>query len=195
MYAVKPVRARMLGFRRIDALIEQHGVDEKGNALDGEAELLEHILARVIEGESLEDIAGSYDVAYGAMWRWISGEKYRMGEYESALRGHADKLVHETKGIADESKDPKLMIDTRKWLSGKWDANRFSERSKVEVSGSVSLISLLGSLKDIEGEVERIDEVERIEGESGEIIERFNESTVTSPEKNSGEKSENEVII
>ena len=62
MLAVKPVRARMLGFRRIDALIEQHGVDEKGNALDGEAELLEHILARVIEGDSLEDIAGSYDV-------------------------------------------------------------------------------------------------------------------------------------
>lgn len=191
MYAVKPVRARMLGFRRIDALIEQHGVDEKGNALDGEAELLEHILARVIQGESLGDIAESYDVAYGAMWRWISGDKYRMGEYESALRGHADKLVHETKGIADGSEDPKLMIDTRKWLSSKWDANRFSERSKVEVSGSVSLISLLGSLKDIEGEAERIDEAERIEGESGEII----ESTITSPEKISEKKSENEVII
>ena len=191
MYAVKPVRARVLGFRRLDALIVQNSVDDKGNALDGEAELLWKILSRVMEGDTLKYIADDYDLDYGILWRWISSDKYMMAEYESALRGHADKLVHETKGIADESKDPKLMIDTRKWLSSKWDANRFSERSKVEVSGSVSLISLLGSLKDIEGEAERIDEAVRIEGESGEII----ESTVTSPEKISEKKSENEVII
>ena len=191
MYAVKPVRARMLGFRRLDALIVQNSVDEKGNALDGEAELLWKILSRVMEGDTLKYIADGYDLDYGILWRWISSDKYMMAEYESALRGHADKLVHETKVIADGSEDPKLMIDTRKWLSSKWDANRFSERSKVEVSGSVSLISLLGSLKDIEGEAERIDEAVRIEGESGEII----ESTVTSPEKISEKKSENEVII
>ena len=157
MYAVKPVRARMLGFRRIDALIEQHGVDEKGNALDGEAELLEHILARVIQGESLEDIAGSYDVAYGAMWRWISGDKYRMGEYESALMGHADKLVHETKVIADESKDPKLMIDTRKFLSGKWDAGRFGDKNVHSGGGGITVILAQtladGGIKTVEGHV------------------------------------------
>ena len=157
MLAVKQVRARMLGFRRIDALIVQHSVDEQGNALDGEAELLEHILARVMEGESLEDIAVRYDVAYGAMWRWISGDKYRMAEYESALRGHADKLVHETKEIADKSEDPKLMIDTRKFLSGKWDAGRFGDKNMHSGGGGITVILAQtlpdGSIKSVEGHV------------------------------------------
>ena len=188
-------RLRMIGFRRIDALIEQHGTDEDGKPIDGEREFVENILAMVVEGDSLEVIARRFDVAYGSLWRWISGDKSRMAEYEAALKGHADKLVHETKVIADDSGDAKLRIDARKWLSGKWDANRFSERSKVEVSGSVSLISLLGSLKDIDVEPDRLENkvplTPAIEGYAEEV----NDSEETSLEKNSEKNSQKVVVI
>ena len=91
------------------------------------------------------------------MWRWISGDKNRMAEYESALMGHADKLVHETKGIADESKDPKLMIDTRKFLSGKWDAGRFGDKNVHSGGGGITVILAQtledGGIKTVEGHV------------------------------------------
>jgi len=208
MLAVKPVRARMLGFRRIDALIVQHSVDEQGNALDGEAELLEHILARVMEGESLESIAGRYDVAYGAMWRWISGDKYRMAEYESALRGHADKLVHETKKIADDSDDAKLRIDARKWLSGKWDGDRFGEKSKVQIMGGISItealagdaLSLLDRLRTVHvQELDAVsvqamesleDKLDEVVGEDVDVPERVEIKSVES-----GEASEGDLLI
>jgi hypothetical protein len=150
-------RLRMIGFRRIDALIEQHGTDEDGKPIDGEREFVENILAMVVEGDSLEVIARRFDVAYGSLWRWISGDKSRMAEYEAALKGHADKLVHETKGIADDSGDPKLRMDARKWLSGKWDSGRFGDKVQQQHGSGITVILAQtladGGIQTIEGQV------------------------------------------
>lgn len=165
---------RTEGYRRIELLIETMG---------GEEEFLDHICGLVIEGNSLKDVGVAFEIAYGALWRWVNDERWRFQSYETALKGHADLVVHETKVIADNSDDPKLMVDTRKWLSSKWDSNRFSEKSKVEVGGSVSLISLLSSLKELPSDVPSV-----IEGEADEVFEFFG----TSPEKIPAKISENE---
>lgn len=164
--------ARTDGYRRIDSLIDEMG---------GEEEALAHMLGLVTEGSTLVDISKGFGIAYGALWRWLSSDRERMGDYETALKGHADMVVHEVKGIADRSDDPKLMVDSRKWLSSKWDRNRFAENSKVEISGSVSLISLLSSLKDVPSEPEAIEVVEFVSIPA----------PVTSPEKIPAENFQN----
>ena len=201
-------RLRMIGFRRIDALIEQHGTDEDGKPIDGEREFVENILAMVVEGDSLEVIARRFDVAYGSLWRWISGDKFRMAEYEAALKGHADKLVHETKVIADGSKDPKLMFDARKWLSGKWDGDRFGEKSKVQIMGGISItealagdaLSLLDRLRTV-----HVQELDAVSVQAMESLEdKLEEDIVVDvdvPERvliksgESGEASEGDLLI
>ena len=158
----------------------------------GEDAFLDKVCDFVIEGLALRDVASNLGMTYGVMWKWLN-EDGRMKDYELALKGHADLVVHEVKGIADASEDPKLMVDSRKWLSSKWDRNRFAENSKIEVSGSVSLISLLSSLKELPVEVPPAIEGEAAEVADGEVFEFIG----TSPEKIPAKNSEisDEVVI
>ena len=151
-------------WKQLDYAIEEAG---------GEDAFLDKVCDFVIEGLALRDVSSNMGMTYGVLWKWLN-EDGRMKDYELALKGHADLVVHEVKGIADASEDPKLRVDSRKWLSSKWDRNRFAENSKVEISGSVSLISLLSSLKDITPPAD----------EAIEVVEFVSlPSAITSPEK------------
>ena len=142
------------------------GLLDEQIAVHGGAEGFERVVfGEITEGRSLQWVCESYGMMYSVMWEWLKDERSRFEGYQDALKGRADALVGEVIGIADESGDAKLRVDTRFKLAGKLDSGRFGDNSKVEVSGSVSLIGLLASLKELPKE----DDV--IEGEASEVVE------------------------
>lgn len=110
---------------------------------------LDMVWQRVIEGQSLGQMATSLGLPKTKFIRWISDE--HLEEYERALRMGADEYAHDLVEIADKS-DPeeaaktKLRIEARRWLASRWDKGRYGEHTKVEHTGSVGLISLLASI-------------------------------------------------
>lgn len=125
----------------------------------GEDELLQFINYRVMDGNTLTKVCEELMVPYPIIWEWIGDEMSRLKAYEQALKGLSDYVVHGMIEIANDSGDAKVRLDAAKWLASRWDRSRFGENVKVEVNHSVSLISLLSSLKDlpdgttVEGEV------------------------------------------
>lgn len=119
----------------------------------GEDEMLQYINYRVMDKMTLTQVCEELTVPYPVVWEWISDEMSRLQAYEKALKGLSDHIVHSMIEIANDSGDAKVRLDAIKWLSSRWDRSRFGENVKVEVNHSVGLISLLSSLKDIDGEV------------------------------------------
>jgi len=111
--------------------------------------LIESVYRLAIEGISPRKIAKIKGFPKFAFIRWV--EEECAGDHESALRAVADELAHSLIDIADTS-DPdqaaktKLRIEVRRWLASKWNKMRYGEHTKVEHTGSVNLIALLGSL-------------------------------------------------
>lgn len=119
------------------------------------------LVQRLSEGETLKDIAREWEIPYGRLAQWVIEDRERSEQYNVALKVWADALAQECVAIADEQSmvekrdggafDPdvprdKLRIDTRLRLAGKWDRHRYGEQTKVEHSGSLSLISVLSSI-------------------------------------------------
>lgn len=136
----------------------------------GEDELLQFINYRVMDGNTLTKVCDELMVPYPIVWEWIGDEMSRLKAYEQALKGLSDFIVHGMIEIANDSGDAKVRLDAAKWLASRWDRSRFGENVKVEVSHSVSLISLLSSLKDIEGEV--------LETEAPELLDNDDQSRI-----------------
>ena len=140
---------------------EGKGVLEELLEAYGEEALIEFICFKAGDRVSLVEIGKELRVPYPVLWGWMCDEVERLTDYESALRGVGDQIVHEMLEISDSSGDAKLRIDARKWLASRWDRGRFGENVKVEVNHSVGLISLLSSLpKLIEGEVVDVEALE-----------------------------------
>jgi hypothetical protein len=113
------------------------------------------VFQRVCEGETLKEIARAWGVPNGAFTQWYTGEH---GEkYEAALRVRADDLAHEALGISDEQVevkredgsafDPavprdKLRVETRLKLAGKWDRERYGDRTDVKHSGLLPTLTI-----------------------------------------------------
>ncbi len=119
------------------------------------------LVQRLSEGETLKQIAKDWEVPYGRLAQWVIEDRERSEQYNVALKIWADSLAQECLAISDEQAevekrdgttfDPdvprdKLRIDTRLRLAGKWDRNRYGEQTKLEHSGSLSLISVLSSI-------------------------------------------------
>ena len=107
----------------------------------------------------------------GATLNWIRDDEGRLAWYEGALRTKSEALAHETLEIADASDEPKLRIDTRFKIAGKWDRARYGETVKVEHAGTVKvdagLVMAMGELLEravngrvIEHEHEKTEAVE-----------------------------------
>lgn len=93
------------------------------------------VFQRLSEGETLRDIGRAWGVPVGGFTRWFSEEHCVL--YEAALRVRADQLAHEALACADgadaETVAPaRLQVDTRLKLAGKWDRERYGERTRVD---------------------------------------------------------------
>ena len=108
------------------------------------------VFQRLTDGESLREIARSWQVPVGRFTEWFSTEHAEL--YDAALKVRADTIAHEALAISDEQAlahskqgipfDPdvsrdKLRVDTRLRLSGKWDRDRYGDKTDIRHSGLV----------------------------------------------------------
>ena len=87
--------------------------------------------------------------------QWLMESKERMAAYENALALWADNEAQACMAIADGASPEdvsvaKLQIDTRLRLASKWNASRYGDNRKVEVSGNVGLIAMLAGIQEDE---------------------------------------------
>ena len=66
--------------------------------------------------------------SWGALWKWVVSDQERYSEYAKALEAYAQMLALETVGIADDSEDAKLRVDTRFKVAGKVDRVRWGDQ-------------------------------------------------------------------
>ena len=128
-----------------------------------QAETPSVVFQRVAEGESLKAIAKSWQVPAGRFTEWFSTTHADL--YDAALKVRADQLAHEALTISDEQAevekedgstyDPqvprdKLRVDTRLKLAGKWDRERYGDKTEVRHSGLMPTLVI-----EIAGEVRK----------------------------------------
>lgn len=89
---------------------------------------MEIVIQRVIDGESLKQIAVAWNLPVTRFVKWISEDDKRLADYENALKIRADELVHSSLETAvngvDVARD-KLVIDTSMKVAGMWDRSKY----------------------------------------------------------------------
>lgn len=108
--------------------------------------------------ETLKEIARAWQVPLGRLAEWITEDRERAEKYSNALRIAADQAVLDTIRIADSAKPEdvavrKLQVNARQWLGTKLSRERFGEMNEVRHTGSVSLLTVLSSLRGREIDV------------------------------------------
>lgn len=116
------------------------------------------VFQRVCDGETLRDIAKSWEIPVGKFVEWFSTQHAEL--YDAALKVRADELAHQAIAIADEQSevvkengetyDPdvprdKLRVDTRLKLAAKWDRKRYGDDAGVALGSPVTI--MIGNLR------------------------------------------------
>ena len=150
---------KQLSWSRVSALIETFG---------GEDGFRQMVLARVGDGQSLDEIAGGFGCTRSVMWSYIKGTPGMLEAYQESQEAAAEGMVGEVVGIADGSEDAKLRIDTRLRLAKSWSPDRYGDRAGVVSGGG------FGGITIVIGEVKAAGAVGVIDGESnvvdGELV-------------------------
>lgn len=128
------------------------------------------VFQRLSEGESLGEIARDkkWDLPVGRFTEWFTTEYAAL--YDAALKVRADQLSHERLKIVDAATPEtasvaKLQSDTRGHLAGKWDRDRYGEKTDVRHSGLVpTLVIEIGGAggaveERVVGEVEEVEQL------------------------------------
>jgi hypothetical protein len=114
-----------------------------GRPVSPTAWLVDEVLARVAAGGTLKRI--SVDPAMPlrrTFLAWLDADPDLRERYRNALKVRAESHVDEALDIADGA-DPRtanlarLQVDTRKWLAGKLDPARYSERMEIEQTTTI----------------------------------------------------------
>lgn len=87
-----------------------------------ESEVVDEVVARVVEGDSLGMIARDLGLPRARFIAWMSSDEDRRAAYEGALRMRADELVHES--LSAPTKDPAGHMVK---VAGLWDSGRFGK--------------------------------------------------------------------
>ena len=119
------------------------------------------VFQRVTDGETLREIAKAWQVPAGLFMEWFTTEYASL--YDTALRLRADDLAHDALAVSegpprqavnaegdpllDDAGQPvivapdvardKLRVDTKLKLAGKWDRDRYGEKTDIRHSGLV----------------------------------------------------------
>jgi len=109
---------------------------------------MEVVIQRVIDGESLRQIARAWKLPVTRFVKWISDDEKRLAEYEGALRIRADELVHEALITAETGEDvarDKLVIDTGLKVAAMWDKQRYGGEKTTGGAGINIIINRSGA--------------------------------------------------
>lgn len=125
----------------------------------GDREWWEQFLSDVANGESLKELCGAELLTVGEVLRWVGEDEERQKAFDRALKVAAEVKVLEALEIADDDEvevaRAKLRIDTRYRQAAKWSPGRYGERSVLEHTGRVEMISITGALAEAQRRVER----------------------------------------
>ena len=102
------------------------------------------VCARIAEGESLRDIAASWEVPVGRMLAWVLSDEDRYKAYCKATEIAAHALMHEVIAIADSDGPDvgrdKLRIETRFKVAAAHARDRYGAQSAGGGSTNVQVI-------------------------------------------------------
>ena len=130
-------------------------------ALVTQPDTMSIIVQRVTDAddpETLREIAKSWKVPLGRLAEWITEDKDRAEQYANALKIAGEMAALDVLQIADDATPEdvavrKLRIEARKWYAAKLAREKFGEMNEVRHTGSVSLITVLSSLRGREIDV------------------------------------------
>ncbi len=107
-------------------------------AVIADPQTIEVVGQRVIEGESLKQIARSWELPVMKFVTWIIEDLSRLQVYQAALKVRADEMAHETIEIADDKDgDPRrdsLRVRTRMTLAGHWNREQYGLKSEKTIT-------------------------------------------------------------
>jgi hypothetical protein len=129
-----------------DVLLPDHMVKmQRLDLVKSDPMTMEIVIQRVIDGESLKQIAVSWKLPTTRFIKWISEDETRLSAYEGALRIRADELVYEAveraEGSVDENGEmsevarDKLVIDTNLKVAAMWDKQKYGSEKTTGGSG------------------------------------------------------------
>jgi terminase small subunit-like protein len=98
---------------------------------------LEILCHKVMEGESVKEIARSWDVPHGKLSGWLLADRERYEQYCRAQQVHAHTLVEEAVGIADAANaddkagvlKARLQVDVRFRTAAHHAKDRYGEQA------------------------------------------------------------------
>lgn len=134
------------------------------------AKLVEEILRRIADGESLRSVCRSEGMPSRETVReWLDKDTDLAGQYARAVSERADVLVEDMLEIADAARGgdaeavqaAKLRVDTRKWVASKMAPRRYGDRAAVELSGPAGGPVQVESIVDLVRRVASEDEAEK----------------------------------
>lgn len=105
----------------------------------GEDGVMNEVVSRVAEGESLKEIARCMGITYGVMWAFLS-DGDRMEKYRQAQEAAADALAHEVLSVADTSEVVRDKVDARKWLASKWGKRTYGDKGESDAKVGITVI-------------------------------------------------------
>jgi hypothetical protein len=115
----------------------------------------EIVIQRVIDGESLKNIAQAWQLPITRFVKWVSDDETRLAQYEGALRIRADELVYEAveraegvigaDGEMSEVARDKLVVDTNFRAAAMWDRQKYGGEKSTGGSGINIIINRGGS--------------------------------------------------
>lgn len=109
---------------------------------------MEIVIQRVIDGESLKQIATAWKLPATRFVKWISDDDERLAQYEGALKVRADELVHEamhTAQFGDDIQRDKLVVETKFRVASMWDRQRYGGEKATGGSGINIIINRGGA--------------------------------------------------
>lgn len=142
----------------------------------GDEDVLHMICEQVVLTGDLAVVGQNEAILQRVLWKWLKDPRHpeRMEEYKEALEFKGEKCVHEAMRIVDSATPEdvnvkKLRSEFRKWVSGKWNKDRYGDSSKMELDVRYQ-VDLAGALLEAEERRARLVKGETIDNESGEVI-------------------------
>ena len=113
-----------------------------------QANTLELLVQRIAEGETVKEIARSWDVPHGKLSGWLLADRERYEQYCRAQQVHAHTLVEEAVGIADAASTDdkagvmkaKLQVDVRFRTAAHHAKERYGEQGNGSGGTRVNVI-------------------------------------------------------
>lgn len=108
--------------------------------------LLEAIINRIENGESLKSAAKIEGITPQDFTKYLKGDKEATLAYDRAKELRADLLADEIIEIADEESDAakaRNRIDARKWIASKHYSKRYGDRIDLNVSMQIDIAATL----------------------------------------------------